>query len=126
MSHFRDFQLQDFFFSKKVMTKLSNVISWKTGFTNEPAQSIAYYVLVDATLNIEFTVDAREWLRKYLQSKPVSPNDCNSMLTPSLLLQAFQFPSSLKRLDSEQKRQPDADSTMTRKRILPIEQPIYE
>lgn len=41
------------------------------------------------------------------------------MLTPSLLLQAFQFPSSLKGLDSEQKRQPDAGSTTTRKRLLP-------
>lgn len=49
------------------------------------------------------------------------------MLTPSLLLQAFQLPPSLKCLDSESQRQPDAERTMTRQRTLPLtEQLIWE
>ena len=32
---------------------------------------------------------------KYLRSKPVSPNNCNSMFIPSLRLQPAQFPSRL-------------------------------
>lgn len=44
------------------------------------------------------------------------------MLTPSLLLQAFQLPPSLKGSESEQKRQPDADSTTTRKRLSQTKQ----
>lgn len=63
---------------------------------------------------IEFMLTRWECWRKYLQSKPVSPNDCHSMLTPSLLLQAFQLPPSLKGSESEQKREPDADSVKRR------------
>lgn len=42
-----------------------------------------------------FQGGGKEVLFKYLRSKPVSPNNCNSMFIPSLLLQPAQFPSRL-------------------------------